>query len=95
MKKLIVESKWFQRGFLKAVKKRILNETSSFCCNVFTWHIFFCSFNKLKVVNENNNSIYLRELVKSTNLRLMSSINWFPTTVDRLAFLDECLEKLK
>jgi hypothetical protein len=95
MKKLIIESKWFQRRFLKAVKKRILNETSFYCCNVFTWHILFCHFNELKVVNENHNSVYLRELIKSTNLRLMSSINWFPTTKDRLAFLDECLEKLK
>ena len=95
MKKLIIESKWFQRGFLKAVKKKILNETSFYCCNVFTWHVLFCLFNELKVVNENHNSVYLREHIKSTNLKHQDNAIWFDGIKSRLAFLDECLEKLK
>jgi hypothetical protein len=95
MKKLIIESKWFQRSFLKAVRKRIFKKEDFYCCDVLIWHIFFCSFNKLKVVNENHNSIYLSEHVKSTNLKYQYHAIWFNNRKDRLAFLDECLEKLK
>jgi hypothetical protein len=95
MKKLIVESKWFQRSFLKAVRKRIFKKEDFYCCKVFTWHRFFCNFYQLKVVNENNNSSYLLEYFKGAHLRKLPFHQWFDTRSDRLAFLDECLQKLK
>lgn len=86
--------KWFRRSYLKKIYKEIESERSRFCCLVFSWHRLFCCWEELKEVKENHNSFHLTDgMIYSDDF--ICSRSWFYHKHNRLAFLKECLDKLK
>lgn len=86
--------KWFRRSYLKKIYKEIESENQWYCCAVYSWHKLFCCWKDLKEVKENCNSEYLYlELQGIKNIECTGP--WFYYRHNRLAFLKECLDKLK
>lgn len=82
---------WFRKGFLTKIRKEIFDLNGyGYCCHVNSWHKIFICWKDLKEVKENLDSKYIKEYIfyNCSNV-------WFRTYDDRIAFLDECLNKFK
>lgn len=102
MKKFINSKymKWFRRLFLQ----HLYNELSihmekygkhMFLCQVKCIYGIFISWMDLKEVRDNLDSSYILNPVKQFDTFPNKDIVWFNRNIDRLLFLEECLDKFK
>lgn len=96
MKKLINSNyfKWFRKAYLKIIYKTVKLSTINYCCHIKPFHSLFICWKDLKEVEENMKSEHLRTIF-TKNEYYTCSIPWFENKESRLAFLEECLNKLK
>ena len=92
--------KWFRRLFLQHLynKLSIYMETYNkpmFLCQVKCIYGIFISWMDLKEVRDNLDSNYILRSVKRFNTFPNKHIVWFNRNIDRLLFLEECLNKFK
>ena len=92
--------KWFRKLFLL----HLYNELSvhmeiygkpMFLCHVKCIYGIFISWIDLKEVRDNLDSSYILRPVKQFNTFPSKDIIWFDRNIDRLLFLEECLDKFK
>ena len=102
MKKLINSKymKWFRKLFLLHLYNELsvhMREYSKpmFLCNVNCIYGIFISWMDLKEVRDNLDSSYILRPVKRFNPFPSKDIIWFDRNIDRLLFLEECLDKFK
>ena len=102
MKKFINSKymKWFRKLFLLY----LYNELSihmeryskpMFLCQVKCIYGTFISWMDLKEVRDNLDSSYISRSVKQFDTFPTEDIGWFNRNIDRLLFLEECLDKFK
>ena len=102
MKKLINSKymKWFRKLFLQYLYNELCIhiETYSkpmFLCNVKCICGMFISWIDLKEVRDNLDSSYILNSAKQLDSFPNKNIVWFDRNIDRLLFLEECLNKFK
>ena len=102
MKKLINSKymKWFRKLFLLHLYNELsvhMREYSKpmFLCNVKCICGIFISWIDLKEVRDNLYSSYILNSVKQLDSYPNKNIVWFDRNIDRLLFLEECLNKFK
>ena len=86
--------KWFRKSFLLRIQNDISSEKRFYCCYVDSWHSIFICWKDLKEVQENLQSIHIREPFTS-ELNFTCREVWFDSKTERLLFLEECLLKFK
>ena len=101
--KVLINSKymkWFRKLFLQ----HLYNELSihmekyskpMFLCEVKCIYGIFISWIELKEVKDNLDSNYILRSVKPFDTFPNKNIVWFDRNIDRLLFLEECLNKFK
>ena len=92
--------KWFRKLFLLHLYNELsihMREYSKpmFLCQVKCIYGIFISWMDLKEVRDNLDSSYLLYSVKSLDSFPNKYIVWFDRNIDRLLFLEECLNKFK
>lgn len=95
MLKRLINSKYgksFRRSFLERIYNDIYTGKKVYCCNVKSWHSKFICWKDLKEVQENLNSYYLNFYIRD-NYYYYCELCWFDKYWDRVAFLEECLQK--
>ena len=102
MKKLINSKymKWFRKLFLLYLYNELsvhMEKYSEpmFLCQEHCIYGTFISWMDLKEVRDNLDSSYLLYSVKSLDSFPNKYIVWFDRNIDRLLFLEECLNKFK
>ena len=102
MKKLINSKymKWFRKLFLLYLYNELsvhMEKYSKpmFLCQEHCIYGTFISWMDLKEVRDNLDSSYLLYSVKSLDSFPNKYIVWFDRNIDRLLFLEECLNKFK
>ena len=102
MKKLINSKymKWFRKLFLLHLYNELsvhMREYSKpmLLCNVNCIYGIFISWMNLKEVRDNLDSSYILHSVKSLDSFPTEDMVWFDRNIDRLLFLEECLNKFK
>ena len=101
--KILINSKymkWFRKLFLQYLYNELClhMETYSkpmFLCNVKCICGMFISWTDLKEVRDNLDSSYILNSVKQLDSFPNKDIVWFDRNIDRLLFLEECLNKFK
>ena len=101
--KILINSKymkWFRKLFLQYLYNELClhMETCSkhmFLCNVRCIYGIFISWMDLKEVRDNLDSSYILNPVKQFDTFPSKDIVWFNRNIDRLLFLEECLNKFK
>ena len=92
--------KWFRKLFLLY----LYNELSihmerygkpMFLCQAKSIYRIFISWTELKEVRDNLDSSYILNSVKQLDSFPNKNIVWFDRNIDRLLFLEECLNKFK
>ena len=92
--------KWFRKLFLL----HLYNELSihmekcgkfMFLCQVKCIYGIFISWMDLKEVRDNLDSSYILDYVKKVDEFPNKDMVWFDRNIDRLLFLEECLDKFK
>ena len=92
--------KWFRKLFLLHLYNELsvhMREYSKpmFLCNVKCICGIFISWIDLKEVRDNLDSSYILNSVKQLDSYPNKNIVWFDRNIDRLLFLEECLNKFK
>ena len=92
--------KWFRKLFLQYLYNELClhMETCSkpmFLCEVKCIYGIFISWIDLKEVRDNLDSSYILGSVKRFDTFPNKNIVWFDRNIDRLLFLEECLNKFK
>ena len=102
MKKLINSKymKWFRKLFLLHLYNKLSvhmekDSKPMFLCHVNCIYGTFISWIDLKEVRDNLDSSYISRSVKRFNTFPNKDIFWFDRNIDRLLFLEECLNKFK
>ena len=102
MKKLINSKymKWFRKLFLLHLYNKLSvhmekDSKPMFLCQEHCIYGTFISWMDLKEVRDNLDSSYLLYSVKSLDSFPNKYIVWFDRNIDRLLFLEECLNKFK
>ncbi len=102
MKKLINSKymKWFRKLFLLHLYNKLsahmeIYSKPMFLCQEHCIYGTFISWMDLKEVRDNLDSSYLLYSVKSLDSFPNKYIVWFDRNIDRLLFLEECLNKFK
>ena len=102
MKKLINSKymKWFRKLFLLHLYNKLSDHMEiyskpMFLCQEHCIYGTFISWMDLKEVRDNLDSSYLLYSVKSLDSFPNKYIVWFDRNIDRLLFLEECLNKFK
>ena len=102
MKKLINSKymKWFRKLFLLHLYNKLsahmeIYSKPMFLCQEHCIYGTFISWMDLKEVRDNLDSSYLLYSVKSLDSFPNKYIVWFDRNIDRLLFLEECLDKFK
>lgn len=92
--------KWFRKLFLLHLYNELsvhMREYSKpmFLCEVKCIYGIFISWIELKEVKDNLDSNYILRYVKPFGTFPNKNIVWFDRNIDRLLFLEECLNKFK
>ena len=92
--------KWFRKLFLLYLYNKVsvsikMNRKQIFLCHVKCIYGIFISWIDLKEVRDNLDSSYILRPVKRFNTFPNKDIIWFDRNIDRLLFLEECLNKFK
>ena len=102
MKKLINSRymKWFRKLFLQHLYNKLSIHMEKygrpmFLCEVKCIYGIFISWMDLKEVRDNLDSSYILNPVKQFDTFPSKDIIWFNRNIDRLLFLEECLNKFK
>ena len=102
MKKLINSKymKWFRKLFLLHLYNKLsvhmeIYSKPMFLCQEHCIYGTFISWIDLKEVRDNLDSSYISRSVKRFNTFPTEDIVWFDRNIDRLLFLEECLDKFK
>ena len=102
MKKFINSKymKWFRKLFLLHLYNKLSVHMEKygkpmFLCNVNCIYGIFISWIDLKEVRDNLDSSYILGYVKLIDTFPTEDIFWFDRNIDRLLFLEECLDKFK
>ena len=102
MKKLINSRymKWFRKLFLQYLYNKLSIHMEKygrpmFLCEVKCIYGIFISWIDLKEVRDNIDSSYILHPVKPFDTFPSKDIVWFNRNIDRLLFLEECLNKFK
>lgn len=102
MKKFINSKymKWFRKLFLLYLYNKVsisikMNREHTFLCQVKCIYGIFISWIELKEVKDNLDSSYILCSVKRVDTFPNKNIVWFDRNIDRLLFLEECLDKFK
>ena len=102
MKKLINSKymKWFRKLFLLHLYNKLsvhMEKYSKpmFLCQEHCIYEIFISWIDLKEVRDNLDSSYILRSVKRIDTFPSKDIVWFDRNIDRLLFLEECLDKFK
>ena len=102
MKKLINSKymKWFRKLFLLHLYNKLsahmeIYSKPMFLCQEHCIYGTFISWMDLKEVRDNLDSSYISRSVKRFNTFPNKDIFWFDRNIDRLLFLEECLDKFK
>ena len=98
MIRLCINSK-FGKNIRREKKKKILDslERRSFgyCCNIRHGYNLLICWKNLKEVKENMNSIHLASEIRNNRKLQNCGYSWFDSRECRIAFIKECLNKLK
>ena len=101
--KVLINSKYMKQ-FRKLFLQHLYNELSihmekygrpMFLCEVKCIYGIFISWIELKEVKDNLDSSYILRPVKQFYTFPSKDIVWFNRNIDRLLFLEECLNKFK
>ena len=102
MKKFINSKymKWFRKLFLLHLYNNLSVHMETYSKPMFLCHVkciygIFISWMDLKEVRDNLDSSYILGSVKRFNTFPSKDIIWFDRNIDRLLFLEECLNKFK
>ena len=92
--------KWFRKLFLLHLYNKLsahmeIYSKPMFLCQEHCIYGTFISWMDLKEVRDNLDSSYLLYSVKSLDSFPNKYIVWFDRNIDRLLFLEECLNKFK
>ena len=92
--------KWFRKLFLQYLYNKLCLHMKTcskpmFLCQEHCIYGTFISWMDLKEVRDNLDSSYLLYSVKSLDSFPNKYIVWFDRNIDRLLFLEECLNKFK
>ena len=101
--KILINSrymKWFRKLFLQHLYNKLSIHMEKygrpmFLCEVKCIYGIFISWIELKEVRDNLDSNYILRSVKSFDEFPNKNIVWFDRNIDRLLFLEECLNKFK
>lgn len=86
---------WFRKSFLNRIHKEISTDKEMYCCLVKSWHSWFICWKDLKEVNENLTSKQIIQFLRTYGYELNCTKIWFDSKTERLAFLQECIDKCK
>ena len=92
--------KWFRKLFLLHLYNKLsvhMERYSKpmFLCQVNCIYGTFISWIDLKEVRDNLDSSYISRSVKRIDTFPTEDVFWFDRNIDRLLFLEECLDKFK
>ena len=92
--------KWFRKLFLLYLYTKVsvsikMNRKQIFLCHVKCIYGIFISWMDLKEVKDNLDSSYILDYVKKADEFPCNQMVWFDRNIDRLLFLEECLDKFK
>ena len=92
--------KWFRKLFLLYLYNELsihmeIYSKPMFLCHVNCIYGIFISWIDLKEVRDNLDSSYILDYVKKVDEFPTEDIAWFDRNIDRLLFLEECLDKFK
>lgn len=92
--------KWFRKLFLLHLYNKLsvhMERYSKpmFLCQVNCIYGTFISWIDLKEVRDNLDSSYISRSVKRIDTFPTEDVFWFGRNIDRLLFLEECLDKFK
>ena len=92
--------KWFRKLFLLYLYTKVsvsikMNRKQIFLCHVKCIYGIFISWMDLKEVKDNLDSSYILDYVKKTDEFPCNQMVWFDRNIDRLLFLEECLDKFE
>ena len=101
--KILINSiymKWFRKLFLQYLYNKLSIHMEKygrpmFLCEVKCIYGIFISWTDLKEVRDNLDSSYILNSVKQLDSFPNKGIVWFDRNIDRLLFLEECLDKFK
>ena len=101
--KILINSKymkWFRKLFLQYLYNKLSIHMEKygrpmFLCEVKCICGMFISWTDLKEVRDNLDSSYILNSVKPFDTFPNKNIVWFDRNIDRLLFLEECLNKFK
>ena len=101
--KVLINSKymkWFRKLFLQHLHNELSIHMEKygkhmFLCQVKCIYGIFISWMDLKEVRDNLDSSYILNPVKQFDTFPSKDIVWFNRNIDRLLFLEECLDKFK
>ena len=92
--------KWFRKLFLQHLYNKLSIHMEKYGKHMFLCHVkciygIFISWMDLKEVRDNLDSSYILNPVKQFDTFPSKDIVWFNRNIDRLLFLEECLNKFK
>ena len=92
--------KWFRKLFLLYLYTKVsvsikMNRKQIFLCHVKCIYGIFISWMDLKEVKDNLDSSYILDYVKKADEFPCNQMVWFDRNIDRLLFLEECLDKFE
>lgn len=101
--KVLINSKymkWFRKLFLQHLYNKLSINMEKygepmFLCHVKCIYGMFISWMDLKEVRDNLNSSYILDYIKKVDEFPSNQMVWFDRNIDRLLFLEECLDKFE
>lgn len=98
MIKLYINSRFgkkIRKEILEKIHDSLEDRTNKFCCHVRHGYNLLICWKNLKEVKENMNSIQLDSEIRNDKKYQTCEHAWFSCRERRIAFIEECLNKLE